>query len=201
MDNYTPNSHKFKAEQTETVGEKKKIESVVNGAAKTRKKSELQKFTSIFLPEDISSVREYIVSDVLVPTIKNVISDIVSTFLYGESGRSRKNTSGSKVSYRSFYDGRSNERSSLRAGSRESFDYDNIVFESAGDAQLVLQSMDDILDQYRIVSVGDLYDLADVSTTNFQINNYGWTDLSSAKVIRTRDGEYTIKFPRPLPIK
>lgn len=202
MENYTPNSHKFKGEQqAEAIPEKKKVEKVVSGKAKTKKKSELTKLASIFIPEDITNVGTYIVADILVPKVKDVISDIVNTLLFGEGGRGRKSVSGTKVSYRSFYE-KNNDRSStgVRAGSRDSFDYENIIFETAGDAEMVLQSMDDILDQYRIVSVGDLYDLADVSTTNFQVNNYGWTDLSSAKVVRMRDGDYTIKFPRPLPI-
>ena len=56
--------------------------------------------------------------------------------------------------------------------------------------------MDELIDQYGVVSVGDLYDLVGV-TGAYTDNNYGWTDLRTASVVRTRDG-YMIKLPRAL---
>ena len=56
--------------------------------------------------------------------------------------------------------------------------------------------MDELIDQYGMVSVGDLYDLVGV-TGQYTDNNYGWTDLRTASVVRTRDG-YMIKLPRAL---
>jgi hypothetical protein len=59
--------------------------------------------------------------------------------------------------------------------------------------------MDDIINRYGVVSVGDLYDLAGISTTNYTVNKYGWTNIRSAHVVRTRDG-YLLKLPRALPL-
>lgn len=59
--------------------------------------------------------------------------------------------------------------------------------------------MNDIISQYGVVSVLDLYDLADVSTDNYAANKYGWTDISGCKAIRVRDG-YILKLPRALPL-
>lgn len=56
-----------------------------------------------------------------------------------------------------------------------------------------------MLDQFSIVSVGDLYDMADISTDNYTVNKYGWKDIQSANVVRVRDG-YIIKLPKPMPI-
>ena len=54
-------------------------------------------------------MKSYIVMDVLVPAIKKAISDIVTNgidmILYGEAGKSKKNSTASKVSYQKFYDG------------------------------------------------------------------------------------------------
>lgn len=204
IQDYTPNSNKYKKEQEEKKKEEKKLTSVVSAGAKTKKKSEMAKLSDIFISEDIHNVKSYVFLDVLVPAIKKAISDIVTNgidmILYGESGRSdRKRSGASKVSYGSYYrsDRDRDRRESVRA--RSGFDFDDIVFDNRGDAESVLTAMEDVIDQYGVVSVGDLYDLADVSTNNYAINKYGWTDLRSAEVVRTRDG-YMIKLPRALPL-
>ena len=79
-------------------------------------------------------------------------------------------------------------------------DYDDIIFDNRGDAEAVLSSMEDVIDQYGVVSIADLFDLAEVSNSNYAMNNYGWTDLRTANVVRVRDG-YILKLPRALPIK
>jgi hypothetical protein len=66
---------------------------------------------------------------------------------------------------------------------------------------MVLQAMCDIVSsEYGIVSVGDLYDLANITNDNYTLNKYGWTNLRDAKVVPTRDG-YMIKLPRALPLR
>lgn len=204
IQDYTPNSNKYKKEQEEKKKEEKKLTSVVSAGAKTKKKSEMAKLSDIFISEDIHNVKSYVFLDVLVPAIKKAISDIVTNgidmILYGDSGQSdRKRSGASKVSYGSYYrsDRDRDRRESVRA--RSGFDFDDIVFDNRGDAESVLTAMEDVIDQYGVVSVGDLYDLADVSTNNYAINKYGWTDLRSAEVVRTRDG-YMIKLPRALPL-
>ena len=66
------------------------------------------------------------------------------------------------------------------------------------EAEKVLQSMDDLIDTYGIVSVADYYDLVDV-TSQYTDNHYGWTDIRNARVVRVSDG-YMIKLPKALPI-
>ena len=83
--------------------------------------------------------------------------------------------------------------------SRTTYSYDNIVLESRGDAESVLDSMGEIIDQYGMVKVADLYDLVGL-TGSYTDNNYGWTNLSTAHVVRLNDGGYLIKLPRALPI-
>lgn len=201
MEEFVSNSHKFKEQQKkqELAKTEKKVESVVTGEVKPKKKSELQKLASIFIAEDISNVKSYIVMDVIVPAIKDAIEDVVHMLLRGESGRSRKTTTASKVSYRSFYD-RENDRSSRRepVGS-SAFDYDEIVFKTRGDAEAVLDAMNEIISMYGSVSVGDLYDLANVQTSNYMVNKYGWTDIFGCKPCRVVDG-YILKLPRPMPL-
>lgn len=203
MEEYGPNSHKSKEEQNAAALPEKKVGKVISGSAKSKKKGEMQKFADVFISEDVNNVKSYILMDVLVPAIKKAISDIVTNgidmILYGETGRSRKGSNATKVSYGKFYDRESDRRREYRASSRSGYDYDDIIFETRGDAESVLDAMNDIISQYGVVSVGDLYDLADVSTDNYNVNKYGWTDISGCKPIRVRDG-YILKLPKALPL-
>lgn len=200
MEEYSSNSHKSK-QQNEL--EEKKINSVVSGSVKTKKKNEVQKFADVFISEDVANVKSYILMDVLVPAIKKAISDIVTNsidmILYGEAGRSKKSNGSSKVSYRSYYENPSRRESSGARARTNDFDFDDLIFDKRGDAEAVLTAMDDIIERYQIVSVGDLYDLAHVSTDNYMVNKYGWTDIRNASVIRVRDG-YVIKLPKAMPL-
>lgn len=203
MNEYKSNSHKSKEAQNNAQTSEKKIEKVVTGSAKPKKKNEIQKFADVFISEDVGNVKSYIVWDVLVPAFKKAISDIVTNgidmILYGESGRSKKNSTASKVSYRSYYEKENDRRDYSTRKVKTGYDYDNIVFESRGDAEAVLEAMIDIIDQYGVVSVGDLYDLADMSVDNYTLNKYGWTDIRNASVNRIRDG-YMLKLPKALPL-
>lgn len=190
---FTPNSHKYKAEQKQTA-EEKKVEKVVSGTVKTKKKSEIKKLTDVFVSEDASNVKSYILMDVLVPAVKKAISDIVTNgidmILYGESGNKKK-TSGSKVSYRSYYDNQSDRRT---VSTRTRFDYDDIIVETRGEAEQIFDQMQEIIDTYGFVSVSDLYDMVDL-TAPFTANKYGWNNIRSADAIRVSGGGYLLKLP------
>lgn len=192
MDEYVSNSHKSK--------EKKKVEKVVTGKTVTKKKGNVQKFADVFISEDINNVKSYILMDVLIPALKKAVSDIVTNgidmLLYGETGHTKNRSRGSKIAYNSIY---KDSRELLPRRARNDFDYDRIIFNSRGDAEAVLNAMDEMISQYKVVTVGDLYDLADVTTSNYMINKYGWTDIRTADVVRVSEG-YIIKLPKPMPL-
>lgn len=198
MENYTPNSHKFK-EETKTRD--KKIEKVVTGPVKAKKKSDLQKLADIFVSEDTTNVKSYILMDVIIPAIRNLIEDIIvdSThmLLRGEAGKKNKNGISSKISYRSYYNNDRRDRDDynrLRTG----YDYEEYIIDSRGEAEEVLSRMDDLIATYGTVSVADFYDLVGVRC-NYTDNKYGWTNIRNASVVRVRDG-YVIKMPKAMPL-
>ena len=84
MAEYPNNSHSARERTDSTAPGKaeKKLEKVVTGAAKTRKKSEARKFVNIFVPEDGENVKSYIMMDVIIPGIKNAIADVISIVLF-----------------------------------------------------------------------------------------------------------------------
>ena len=141
MRDYQPNSNKYKEEHKE-----KTVKKVVNGKVKT-KKNEGRKIMNMFISEDAKNVKSYIVLDVLVPAIKKAILDIVTDgadmILYGGShGGKRK--SGNKVSYRSYYDDKKDDKDYRSKGR---FDYDDLVFDSRSECEAVREQMVEIIDK------------------------------------------------------
>lgn len=205
MEEYKPNSHLSKDDPKKVEGEaipEKKVGKVVSGSVKTKKKSGLTKFTDAFIQEDAENVKSYIFMEVLVPALKKAISDVVTNgidmILYGEMGRSKKNSPGSKVSYRSYYEDRRDDRRYAPTRQRAGYDYDDIILPNRGEAEEVLSRMDELIATYGLVSVADLYDLVGIAGS-YTDNKYGWTDIRNASVVRVRDG-YVIKLPRALPL-
>lgn len=179
----------------------KRVEKVVKGTVKV-KKNEMRKLTDVFISEDVHNVKSYIIFDVLVPSIKKAIYDIVvnslDMSLFG--GRGGKRPTADRVSYNDYgASSRRSDRSSSSDRSGRVRSYDDLIFNTYADAKAVLDKMDDIMDAYGIVRVADLYEMADI-TPDYTANNYGWTDIRSAEIVSVRDG-YLIKMPRALPIR
>lgn len=197
MEEYKSNSHKARERKNEPVAEKK-VEKIISGSAKSKKKSGLQKITNVLVPEDVDDVKSYIFEDIVVPAVKDIILDAVRAFL-GVNGNSRgKSSSASKVSYRKYYDDRERKDSGSGNRTRSGYEYDDIILDNRGEAEDVLSRMDELIATYGVVSVADFYDLVGI-TGNYTDNKYGWSDIRNASVVRVRDG-YMIKLPKALPL-
>lgn len=204
MEDYKPNSHKYKSEQKQTEARPvKKIEKVVKGDVKVKKKSEISKLKDIFISEDASNVKTYVVMDVLVPALKKAVSDIITNgidiILYGETDRSSRRSAASSISYRQYYDDRrSYDRPYRERGRASVYSYNDIVIPTRGEAEDVLDGLYGLIDRYQVASVADFYDLVGV-TGEFTDNNYGWTVLTGSSIDRVSDG-YIIRLPKARPI-
>lgn len=190
MEEYQSNSHKSK----EALA--KKVEKPVVTGARTKKKSELRKLADIFIPEDVESVRSYILLDVIVPLIKKGITSIVDVLLYGEARSDTKKGSASRVSYRSYYENRDHD--DRGRGIAPKLTDVNIIVDSRAEAESIISGLEQIIDVYGFASVADMCDLADLEH-NFTDNKYGWTSVKTAKIIPRRDG-WEIEMPKRMPI-
>ena len=169
MDNYQSNSFKSK-EMAKNTPEKKQIAKVAN--AKIKKKSEFQKITETFIAEDLNKVKNAVLTDVIVPAVKKVISDIVTNgidmLLYGEV-RHTKTTTTSKIGYNSIYN--SQNKSDTARTTRGSYIYNDIILNTRGEAEEVLNQMNEIIGTYGTVSVADLCEIVGV-TGEYTDNKY-----------------------------
>ena len=201
MEEYKSNSYKSKEEEQQT---EKKVEAVVKSKVQGKKKSELRKFKDVFISEDIANVKDYVIFDVMIPALRDAVVDTLVNAVYmiftGESKKSKDSSpsAAQRVRYSRMYD-QGNDRS--RDAKRTPYDYDEIIFDTKMDAESVLQRMDELIELYGLVSVGDFYELAGYKDGTYLDNKYGWVgnDLRSATVIRTRIG-WQIKLPRVGPL-
>lgn len=200
-----PNSYRYKKEQAEAANDDKKTEvkKVVKGTVKTKKEPVSRKFAETFLSDDVSNVKNYIFMDVLIPAIKDAIVDMitngVSMMFYGSTTPRRTNSSrsgGSRIDYAGM-SSRSN-RPKRSVGQRERYSYDDIIFDTRGDAQEVMDCMFDILEKYQMITIADYYELAGADSV-YTDRNYGWYDLSTMAIMRDRDG-YKIRLPKAVPL-
>lgn len=170
----------------------KKVEKVISGDVKTRKQPLKTKLAHTFIADDVDDVKSYIFTEVLIPAIKNTISEMVTKAMdlifWGDSGS--KKSKGTYVSYNAYSSGKSHKQTS-----KKSTDFRDIIYDTRGEAEEVLSNMTDLIVDYGAVSVADLYDLVGI-TGNFTDNKYGWVDLAGAKVHMVRGGGYSISFPR-----
>lgn len=185
--------------------ETKKVEKVVRGKVKT-KNNGARKWRDFFISEDADSIGNYILMDVLAPTIKETLYKIVvnsiDIALFGGTGggdrRSGKRSTHDKISYRD-YNGISRRDERSYSNTARDAGYQDIVYETRADARDVLDSMDEVLETYDVVSIMDMYDLSGL-TCDHTLDKYGWTDIRNAKIVPVSDG-YIIRMPRATNIR
>lgn len=213
-----------KEPEKETPVEKKpeeeKIAPVVT--AKAKKKSKLQKAMGSIFVQDLKSVGKHLWSDVLYPSMLNLIVTTVTNgindLVYGISNgavkngpaRGRRSNSGSYKPYRDYYDTPPWERYDDydRRGSEnrtrrysDLYNIDEVIeYKSKSDAELVLSRMRDRLDKYPVVRVSEMYEFSGIQDYEYTLNDYGWATLADAEVVNRR-GIWVIRMPKPLPIK
>lgn len=183
----------------------KSVEKVVTGQVKQRKKPLMKRIADIFIGDDIDNVKEYLFTDVFVPAMKNTISDMVSQgvemLLFGERGsranRIRRDGGKSYVSYSSYYNDKPNKKQHVKP-ERTLHSLNDIIFETRIEAENVLSSLVDLVIDFGLASVADLYDLCGLET-DYTKHHWGWTDLSGASITRVRDG-YILDLPKPYSI-
>ena len=173
---------------------------VIQGGVVQKKKTLGKRFAETFLGSDPGESANYTFYDIVIPAIKNMVFDGIEIFLFGETRGRRVDRGRSghraydRISYRD--DGRRNERPPWSAPSRGGGRHEDVEVETRSDAEAVLNRLADLIDEYGEATVADL-NAAVGRRGDFTDHKYGWTNISSARPVRTRDG-YLIDLPRPI---
>lgn len=193
------------------IEHKKKVDKVTTASVNQKKKR--GKVASLFIAEDINNVRNYVVMEIIVPAIKNTISDALTNgieMVLNVDGRrgSYHRGSGSSPSYRNYYESekaKRDRRDYTNRGSRrsedEEKDYNNIVVRTRGEAEEVLIKMEELIAAYGMASILDLYDLVDYrGGTRYTDDRYGWTNFRNADYEKVSNG-YLLIMPKAQPLR
>lgn len=208
MDIYPDNSGMGKQQPATGNAEpkpcEKRFDKVISGGVKIQRKSVFKKFLSLFTPEDLAKVGETILTDTIVPNLKRAFVDIVNnaayTFAYGEMPASKPGLPGTRVSYDRCYGSpqQSGTKIFTPQKSYQSNDYEDVLFETRGEAEMILANMRDALKMYEIITVLDYYDMIGITSKPTDAKR-GWINLDNA-FVSGAPGGFKIHLPKAMPI-
>lgn len=184
----------------------KKVEPVEG--VKLVKRPASKRFFDSMIAESPKVIMGRVASEVLIPRFKAGLEEMGNAFLAGVlwgNGTNRpisqvvKGTviRGGHTNYQGVSSMGQDPRQLARAAaSRTSTgNYQDILCDTQQRAEQILASLYDRLNEYRVVTVGDLYDEAGI-TAQISDSGYGWTSLEGARIVHQRDG-YVLALPRP----
>lgn len=204
------NSHKTQREaEVKKKAEEPRgpVDKIIEGKVVTRKPSRLKRVARSFVADDVQNIGDYLLIDVVVPAVKNLIRDLVvggtDRALYGRSRPTRNGIGGgAPTSFKTRYDKMSDGSEPRRMLSREArarHDFGEIILDDRAEAIGVIEALIARVDQYGVASVSDLYDFVGVSGS-YADRSHGWRDLSTADVRQYRGG-WLLDLPQPEPIR
>lgn len=191
----------------------KTVERVTSGEVIVTKKTLGRKFKDLVSEMDIRGVSSYIWHEIMIPAAKNMVVDTVQRgaerAVYGETAvRRRTYGTGTRIQYnnpvsRMHRDVVSREVSSIINQGPQASRYhrrpqDAYILASREEAELVVEQMIDIIDNYEVASVADLHATIGLQSTHVD-EKWGWSDLREARIRQIREG-FLLDLPMPEPI-
>lgn len=199
MDQFPANSNKDKEEKKlkKDVSEGKKLEKVISGEAIQKKRPLSRRFKDTFLGGEFKSAAQYIGMEVLLPAVRNMLVDGVTKgverLVYGDS-TSRRPSSGygqPRIQYNSPVNRSGAPRANLPdqpgVGRRRTVDLDDIILSTRNDAERVIDTLTDIINQFDVASVADLKEILGIKPA-YTDNSWGWFSMHYADVRQVREG-------------
>lgn len=176
-----PNSNKYRESLKKNEVNERGKPLLEDEAFISKKPSKKKKLIRSIFNKDIEDIRDYLIYDVAIPSIKGIGLNVVSMMFYGEPiesdifpGGKKKKKTYDRASYGS---NRSSSRRNRRReyDEEEDVDYQDIVLKRREDAEKIVDEI-----RYRIketgeCSVAELYDMINVAGESAD-NDYGWTN-------------------------
>lgn len=187
--------------------EPRKIERVVTNEVRTRPKSVGKKLKEALFGGDSNSAIQYVIVEVLIPQAKDMILDAATQgfqrLIFGDDSARARRAGGRSSSYTSYnrYSARGNrpmgssireERSTV---TRQTHELDELIFETRPDALAVLEDMYEVIENYNMVSVAQLYAMVG-KPSHFTDQKWGWENLQGSDIRMVRGGGYLLHLPK-----
>jgi hypothetical protein len=195
--------------EREAKGDKQVVK-VVTGEVIKKPESLGKKFKNVFFGGDLKTSARFVAADVMLPAFRDLLVDAIVNgakgVIYGDSRfrRSRSAEYRPQVSYnnplnRTSYRDRDRDRRPYLPDQPHPYRYQDrldrreVGLERKEDAELVVERLIDIVDQYKVASLADYYSLLGEPSSPID-NKWGWYSLNSVDIRQTRDG-YMIDLP------
>ena len=189
--------------------EKRDIQPIADGQITKGRQSIFKIIFDEVVVKNVEEIKTNFIEEVIVPTtldwLYGVASSLVNDMFKSPSrGSLLPSSYRSKSSYSGYYDyserrDRKRDRRDYDDRNRSTNSYEDISFDSRQAAEKVITQLQLDIEQYKMVTISDLCDYADVSDS-WADRNYGWTNLDKAKTFRARDGRFYLDLPKPTPI-
>lgn len=212
MDEFPGNPNKDK-DKPINPEKKKEIEPIeLSGGVIKRRKSLGARFKQTFMGGDFRTAAMYVGAAVLIPALKNLIYDMINEgsrrVIYDDpSARGRRGHAGYST-HTNYNNPMSRERlpdprypsndPRSRPSQGERYRVETLLFTNKDDADNVLERMMDVIDQYKVIGVDDLYQMLGWQST-YVDSKWGWTNLVNSNIRQTREG-FIVELPDPEPI-
>lgn len=194
--NYPSNS--IKSREAATKKQKPEITPVIEeGDAKVVPLRLWRKIFNAFFPTAVDKpVGTFFLYDVAIPTVRNFVGSMLISGGKNISGYNNGDVFGSgKKSYENYYNGKVSYLNSPMQKRNKIYDSERVWYSSLAKGQEVVDSMNDVLKVYPVVSVADMKEFSKLSEEiNPGDHHIGWSDIKDVKWYSDHGG-YTFVFP------
>lgn len=190
-----------------------KLESVVVNKVVPGKKPLGKRMRDMFFAGDGRSAAQSVISDVIIPQIKDMaaeaVRETIERLIFGERGGSSRRTNtyrhGGPSGYTNYgarYSGRAHARTPREEpgpnASLRSDDIEYIVLRSRSEAQGVIDGLEETIAKYGQATVSDLKSLIGWSA-ELTDQDWGWENVETAQIRKDRNG-YVLNLPKQQPV-
>ena len=182
--------------------------------AVVKKRSGIGKLFRSLIAEDVTNVKKFLIEDVLIPSVKNGIADLVisatNMTLFGKNSQvGRRPGLIGKTSYGTMYKGnQAVTANTLNGGLRavnesavaDIYDFNEILYTSYQAAEEVYVKMCERIANYNVATVANLYTFSGITTNEATYSNWGWYDIPTHRIEAASGGYYMLVLPRAIPL-
>lgn len=199
---------KSKSEKPQAELPKKNIQPVVeSGLVSKSPRPMTRRFLEHAFAESPKELAKKVLLNTLVPRGKAALEEAANGFLHGMLwGNSQPPLSnivkgtvlrGGGMNYNAISTGSALQQAQAQTPTptRSSGSYEDLVCPTQEVAERLLAQLYEVFNQYRVVAVADLYEMANITPATSD-NAYGWLSLDGARITKERNG-YVLTLPRP----
>lgn len=169
-----------------------------------------RRFLDYAFAESPKDLVKRVARDTLVPRMKAGLEEGLQNFIHGMFwGQGQAPLSnivkgtvlrgGVGMNYNSISTGSALQQAQAQAmaasPTRSQGTYEDLVCPTQDIAERLLANLYEVFNQYRVVAVADLYEMANITPATSD-NAYGWLSLDGARITKERNG-YVLALPRP----